>query len=102
MKAVGIKVLKNQLSRYLKEVEAGETVLVTDRERVIAEIHRPLTPVGGQVSRWDAFLNDQERRGKLRRPRRADVAMRGARRLAALPGGVDVGRLLDETRADRP
>ena len=31
MKAVGIKVLKNHLSRYLKEVEAGETILVTER-----------------------------------------------------------------------
>jgi len=97
MKAVGIKLLKNQLSRYLKEVEAGEIVLVTDRDRVIAEIHRPVTPVAGRVGRWNAFLNDQERRGKLRRATR-EVSMRRQPPLAAR---VDLPRLLDEMRADR-
>lgn len=101
MKAVGIKVLKNQLSRYLREVEAGETLLVTDRERVIAEIHRPSTAVVGRVSRWEAFLNDQERQGKLRRARRNDVPMRRLTSLRGIPRGIDVARLLDETRADR-
>jgi antitoxin (DNA-binding transcriptional repressor) of toxin-antitoxin stability system len=101
MKAVGIKVLKNQLSRYLKAVEGGETILVTDRDRVIAEIHRPALPFAGRVSRWDAFLNDQERRGKLRRPEHVEVSMRSATRLPRLSRNVDPVRLLDETRADR-
>lgn len=101
MKAVGIKVLKNQLSRYLKEVEAGETVLVTDRERVIAEIHRPVLAVPGRVSRWAAFLNDQERRGKLRVPTDAAVSMRKSKPFPPLPRDVDPAALLDESRADR-
>jgi len=41
MKAVAIKELKNQLSRYVREVSAGEVVLVTDRGRVVAELRRP-------------------------------------------------------------
>lgn len=99
MKAVGVKVLKNQLSKYLREVEAGETVLVTDRDRVIAEIRRPTIPVAGRVARWEAFLNDQELRGKLQRPARTSGA--GLPTFAPLPGSVDVQGLLDETRADR-
>jgi antitoxin (DNA-binding transcriptional repressor) of toxin-antitoxin stability system len=38
MKAVGVRELKAQLSRYLRDVQAGEVVLVTDRGRVIAEL----------------------------------------------------------------
>jgi prevent-host-death family protein len=34
MRTVGIKVLKNKLSEYVRAAEAGETVLVTDRDRV--------------------------------------------------------------------
>ena len=101
MKAVGVKILKNQLSRYLKEVQAGEVIWVTDRDRVIAEIHKPITPLHGRVSRWEAFVNDQERRGKLRRPVRDDVSMRSALTLPRLPRGVDLVKILDEVRADR-
>ena len=38
MKAVGVRELKARLSQYLRDVQAGETVLVTDRGRVIAEL----------------------------------------------------------------
>src|SRR2546428_9882192 len=41
MKAVGLKVLKNKLSEYVRMAERGETVLVTDRDRVVAEIVPP-------------------------------------------------------------
>jgi antitoxin (DNA-binding transcriptional repressor) of toxin-antitoxin stability system len=41
MRAVGIKVLKNRLSEYIRLAESGETVLVTDRERVVAELGPP-------------------------------------------------------------
>ena len=38
MQTVGIKALKNNLSEYIRAAEAGETVQVTDRGRVVAEI----------------------------------------------------------------
>jgi antitoxin (DNA-binding transcriptional repressor) of toxin-antitoxin stability system len=41
MKTAGIRELKDRLSAYLREVEHGETVLVTDRGRVIAELRPP-------------------------------------------------------------
>ena len=43
MKAVAVRELKNRLSAYLREVAAGEVVLVTDRGRVVAELRRPST-----------------------------------------------------------
>jgi prevent-host-death family protein len=41
MKAVGVRDLKAHLSGYLREVSAGEVVLVTDRGRVVAELRAP-------------------------------------------------------------
>lgn len=41
MKAIGIRELKAHLSRYLREVQAGEVILVTDRGRVVAELREP-------------------------------------------------------------
>jgi antitoxin (DNA-binding transcriptional repressor) of toxin-antitoxin stability system/uncharacterized protein with PIN domain len=45
MKAVAVKELKNRLSSYLREVKAGEIVLVTDRGQVVAELRQPSTSV---------------------------------------------------------
>jgi prevent-host-death family protein len=41
MKTVGLKVLKNKLSEYVRAAARGETVLVTDRDRVVAELIPP-------------------------------------------------------------
>ena len=38
MKAVGVKVLKAKLSEYLRLVKAGQIVLVTERDEVVAEL----------------------------------------------------------------
>lgn len=41
MKAVGIRELKNRLSEYVRDVRHGESVLVTDRGEVVAELVPP-------------------------------------------------------------
>ncbi len=41
MISVGIRELKNNLSRYLRKVQAGERVLVTDRGRAVVELRIP-------------------------------------------------------------
>ena len=41
MRTVGLKVLKNKLSEYVRAAAAGETVVITDRGRRIAEIVPP-------------------------------------------------------------
>jgi len=54
MKAVAVKELKNRLSAYLREVKAGEVVLVTDRGMVVAELRQPGT--GATIPGADAAL----------------------------------------------
>ena len=41
MRKVGLKILKNTLSEYVRLAAAGETIVITDRDRVVAEIVRP-------------------------------------------------------------
>ena len=41
MKAVAIEDLKNRLSAYLRELETGEVILITDRGTVVAEMRQP-------------------------------------------------------------
>jgi antitoxin (DNA-binding transcriptional repressor) of toxin-antitoxin stability system len=66
MRAVGLKVLKNKLSEYIRMVAAGETVLVTDRDRVVAEIVPPRE--GRSPLLADAMLADAARNGWISPP----------------------------------
>jgi antitoxin (DNA-binding transcriptional repressor) of toxin-antitoxin stability system len=66
MRAVGIKVLKNKLSEYLRLAAGGETILVTDRDRVIAELVPPRLERSPMLA--DARLADAVRKGWLQPP----------------------------------
>ena len=64
--AVKVSELKNRLSHYLRQVRGGATLLVCDRDHVIARIE----PAGGAslTSDDDArWLTELERRGTIRR-----------------------------------
>lgn len=66
MRSVGIKFLKNKLSEYIRLAAQGETVLVTDRDRVVAELGPPAPDRSEVVS--DAILLDAVRQGWIRPP----------------------------------
>jgi antitoxin (DNA-binding transcriptional repressor) of toxin-antitoxin stability system len=61
MRAVGIKLLKNRLSEYVRRAAAGETVLVTDRDRVVAQLGPPEAARSSTVA--EALLADAVREG---------------------------------------
>ena len=63
MRAVGLKVLKNKLSEYIRLAASGETVLVTDRDRVVAEIVPPRA--GRSPLLADAMLEEAYRKGLI-------------------------------------
>lgn len=81
MHSVGIKTLKNRLSEYVRAAASGETVLVTDRGEVVAELVSPR--VRADASPAERVLGDLLRQGllapakvppKARLPRRKPVA----------------------------
>ena len=93
MRSVGVKVLKNKLSEYIRLAASGETVLVTDRDKVVAELIPPRE--GRSVPIADAFLADAVRRGWLTAP-----AMRDDRPPARLPV-ASAAKILAELAGDR-
>jgi prevent-host-death family protein len=65
-RVVKIAELRNRLSHYLRRVQRGESILVCDRDRVVARIERvaPQARVPESEAAWLARL---ERRGVIRR-----------------------------------
>jgi antitoxin (DNA-binding transcriptional repressor) of toxin-antitoxin stability system len=96
MRAIGIKALKNKLSEYVRVAASGETVLVTDRDRVVAELGPPQPGRAERVS--DALLADAVRQGWVRPPLVASRAPLVRRPVAPL---ADLLRELGEDRGDR-
>ena len=96
MRAVGLKVLKNKLSEYVRLAQGGETILVTDRDRVVAELVPPREGRAPAVA--DAVLAELVRKGWI---------TPAPRPLSGPPPRVPVAtfeelmRELDEDRADR-
>ncbi len=96
MRAVGIKVLKNKLSDYLRIVSTGETVLVTDRDRVVAELVPPAPGRSPLLS--DALLADAVRQGYIRPALRVSNQPPPSQPLAPTE---QILRELDDDRSDR-
>lgn len=60
MRAVALKELKERVGEYVHLAECGETVLVTERDRVVAELVPPrqkAVPVAPQAPLADAVQN---------------------------------------------
>ncbi len=93
MRAVSLKVLKNNLSEYERLAAGGETVLITDHDRVVAEI---VPPAAGRAPILDdAVLADLVRRGCLTAPlvpSEGEVPRRPVARLATLLEELDRDR----------
>ena len=67
MKAVGVKQLKARLSEYLRHVRAGETILVTDREEVVAELRPAARGARLPHHSLDELLDSLAQRGEITR-----------------------------------
>jgi antitoxin (DNA-binding transcriptional repressor) of toxin-antitoxin stability system len=93
MRAVGLKVLKNKLSEYVRLAAGGETVLITDRDRVVAEMIPPQS--GRSPLLADAFLAEAVRKGWLSPP-----ALVGKEPPPRKPV-MTFAQLMDELRQDR-
>ena len=96
MRTVGLKVLKNKLSEYVRLAAGGETVLVTDRDRVVAEIVPPQP--GRSPHAADAALAELVREGILTPP---TVVGKGPPPRHPVMTLEELLKDLDEARADR-
>lgn len=98
MKVVGIRQLKARLSEYVRFVKSGETVLVCEREEVVAE----LRPARRELPRgtWEDVLDSLAASGELTRASLPKGEWGWKAHGLGLPSGT-AQQLLDEIRADR-
>lgn len=66
MKYVGMRQLKSQLARYLRAVEAGDSLTVTVRNRPVAKV----IPIRAQGEEGEEALNSLVEKGLLRPSKR--------------------------------
>ncbi len=99
MRVVGIKLLKNKLSEYVRLAASGERVLVTDRDKVVAELIAPRPDPDPMMD--NPWWADEVRKGNI-----APAKIRLHEPPASLPPALrlpfdQLMRELDEDRADR-
>lgn len=89
---VGVRELRQNLSRWLRRVENGESFEVTDRGRPVAEL-RPIPPASDVMARL-------LREGRIARVGRGNLADLPPP-LPAPPGSRPLSEILDELRGDK-
>jgi antitoxin (DNA-binding transcriptional repressor) of toxin-antitoxin stability system len=98
IKTTNIRALKDRLSAFLRDVQRGDVILVTDRGRVVAEIRQPTVGVptaGAGESKLRRLVADGVL--KLGLPNTSDAYRRSG---ISLPDRV-VDEALGWTRGDR-
>jgi prevent-host-death family protein len=97
MPTVGLRELKNRLSEYVRKVKSGETVLVTDRGEVVAQLSPPIE----QPERPDLPP------GLIAMAKRGEVTLGLPHKGVVYPkmppvlNGITAAQLLDEDRGER-
>lgn len=93
MTTVGVRVLKNRLSEYLRRVKAGERIVVTERGVPVAEL-RP--PEGASARGHVSKLDELRARGLVRPAVREGPAIIDWPDIRLPPGTA--AQLIDELR----
>ncbi len=94
MRTVGLKVLKNKLAEYVRIASRGERVLISDRDRVVAELVPP--EAGRSEGASDALLVSLVREGVV-----TPALSPGRPLVCDHPRRASLSDLLGELDADR-
>lgn len=96
MRSVALKTFEAEAGEYVHRAENGETILITEKERVVAELSPPSQPSSAVTQ--DSFFTEAVKRGWITPP--AIVSDEPPPRLPVAPLR-DLLRELDEDRTDR-
>jgi len=94
MRSIGIRALNSRLREYVRLAAAGETILVTDRGRVVAEVGPPRETRSPVLA--DAMLADAVRKGWL-----TPALSPGSEPPRGGPSETSLSVLLSELEGDR-
>ncbi|MCP4663097.1 MAG: hypothetical protein GY856_47510 [bacterium] len=99
MRAVAIHDFQNDLPRYLRLVKSGETVLVTERSEVVAQLQPP-PPRSNPTVDLERRFGELAAKGEITRASLPKGDWTWRVRGLGLPPGT-AAAILDEVRADR-
>jgi antitoxin (DNA-binding transcriptional repressor) of toxin-antitoxin stability system len=74
MRSVGVRELKSCLSKYLKLVKSGEVIVITDHNKIVAEIRQPTKGASednNTKQKIEAYLDKLKNEGKLNKASRS-------------------------------
>jgi antitoxin (DNA-binding transcriptional repressor) of toxin-antitoxin stability system len=97
MLTVGIRDLKNQLSQYLQYVKDGEKVVITEHNKIIAEITIPKKTGESKISSMEKKLEQLSKDGEI-------ILAKRNKSYAKIPETgekLDWETIYNEVRADR-
>jgi prevent-host-death family protein len=95
MASTGIRQLKDNLSRYIRRIEAGERIAITAHGRVVAELVPPASRAGSRGrSRYEKLIET----GVIRPALESGDPLEGWPDIRLPPGTA--ARLIDEDRGE--
>jgi prevent-host-death family protein len=97
MLLVGVRDLKNQLSQYLQYVKNGEKVIITEHNKIIAEISVPVEEKEDTIPVVEKELERLSNEGEIILAKRNKSYVN----LPKTEENIDWEKIYNETRADR-
>jgi prevent-host-death family protein len=95
---VGVRDLKNQLSQYLQYVKDGENVIVTEHNKIIAEISVPGKK--NKVVTIEGKFEQLKKTGRMILAKR-NVSLAKKPKITEIEKEIDWESIYNEVRADR-
>ena len=95
MITVGVRELKNKLSQYLKYVKDGEKVIITEHNRIIAELRAPQNEE--KLSTIEEKLARLSKEGLITLAKRRDSCVK----LSKIEENLNWEKVYNEIRAER-
>ncbi len=99
MITVGIRNLKNSLSQYLKMVKGGERIVITDHNRIVAEII-PASATDEKVRLLEDYIAEKIQTGKLT-PATKKTTLNRERTTEGPVDQDEIEKIYEQTRNDR-
>ena len=99
MVTVGIRNLKNSLSQYLKMVKRGERIVVTDHNRIVAQII-PASVTDRKTSLLEDYIAEKIKTGKLT-PATKKTTLHLERATEDSVDQNEIEKVYEQTRNDR-
>ena len=104
MKSVGVRELKSHLSEYLKLVKKGEIIVITDHNKIVAEIRQPKKIKPGDTNtkhKIEDYLERLTKEGKLNKAVRAHSLIDSFKAAGKPPAGYNWKKTYSQSREDR-